>query len=167
MEIRVLGSGSSGNAYTVGNGETTLLLDCGLTWRQLQKATNYHISGIDACLISHEHGDHSKCVGGIMRNGIDVYTSAGTAEALGIQNAYRCNSLAAMERRRIGTLDVMALPVEHDAKEPFAYIIRDAAAGEALLYATDTPYIEYNIKGLTHLMAEANYAYENMDSEKI
>lgn len=56
MEIEVLGTGSSGNCYKVKIGKATLLLECGLPYKAIQKKLNYKLTReVDACLITHEH----------------------------------------------------------------------------------------------------------------
>ena len=60
MTFTSLASSSRGNAYVVSDGETTLLLECGLTFKELQKRLGYGVAGITACLVSHEHQDHAK-----------------------------------------------------------------------------------------------------------
>ena len=54
MEIRVLASGSSGNAYYVG-GESPLLLEAGIPFRRIQQGLNFKVGELVGCLISHEH----------------------------------------------------------------------------------------------------------------
>lgn len=55
MTFTSLASSSRGNAYVVSDGETTLLLECGLSFRELQKRLGYGVTDITACLVSHEH----------------------------------------------------------------------------------------------------------------
>ena len=55
MEIKVLASGSKGNAYMVSDGNTKLLLECGIKYKDIQKGCGFRLSEIKACLISHEH----------------------------------------------------------------------------------------------------------------
>lgn len=55
MQIEVLGSSSSGNAYIVNDGHTSLLLDCGLPMREMQEKSDFRIAEVSGCLISHLH----------------------------------------------------------------------------------------------------------------
>lgn len=70
-----LASSSKGNAYVVSDGDTTLLLECGLTCKELQKRLGYQLSGVTACLVSHEHQDHAKAAAQLLRQGVPVYMS--------------------------------------------------------------------------------------------
>ena len=55
MQIEVLGSSSAGNAYIISDGESSLLLECGLPIRELQLKSNFRIAQMSGCLISHLH----------------------------------------------------------------------------------------------------------------
>jgi len=85
VEISSLASGSSGNCYRLTDGSTPLLLECGISFKEIKKKLNFRTSEIAACLITHEHGDHAKAVNDLMKAGIDCYMSKGTKEALGIE----------------------------------------------------------------------------------
>ena len=55
MQIEILGSSSLGNAYIVNDGKTSLLLDCGLPFAEMQAKSNFMVSQASGCLISHLH----------------------------------------------------------------------------------------------------------------
>lgn len=78
MEIRVIASGSSGNATYINDGITSLLLDAGISYSDLQKGTGFRLSGVAGCLVTHAHMDHSKAVKDLAKRGTDLYSSAGT-----------------------------------------------------------------------------------------
>jgi phosphoribosyl 1,2-cyclic phosphodiesterase len=102
--------------------------------------------------------DHSKAVKDIMRAGIDCYISAGTAEALGLFG-HRINIIKARQRFRIGTWTILPFETQHDAAEPLGFLLANQA-GDKLLYATDTYYIRYRFRGLTHIAVECNYSLD-------
>ena len=81
MTFTSLASSSRGNAYVVSDGETTLLLECGLSFKELQKRLGYGVADITACLVSHEHQDHAKAAAQMLKAGVPVYMSEGTAAA--------------------------------------------------------------------------------------
>lgn len=57
MFVRCIGSGSSGNSYALfDNNGKILLLDLGLTRREIVKSIGYRVSDIVGCVVSHEHG---------------------------------------------------------------------------------------------------------------
>lgn len=158
IEVRVLASGSRGNCYWVTDGSTPLLLECGIGWKEIQKGLNFQTSQIAAVLLSHEHGDHAKSVTDAIKAGLDVYASGGTLEALGIVS-HRLKAVKAREQLKVGTWTILPFETEHDAVEPLGYLIVNNAE-DKLLYATDTYYIRYRFRGLTHIMVECNYSID-------
>ena len=102
--------------------------------------------------------DHSKAVKDIMRAGIDCYISAGTVEALGL-SGHRINIIKAKQQFRIGTWTILPFETQHDAAEPLGFLLANQD-GEKLLYATDTYYIRYRFRGLTHIAVECNYSLD-------
>jgi phosphoribosyl 1,2-cyclic phosphodiesterase len=169
MEIKVLASSSKGNCYLVSDGSTSLLLECGIRYSDIQKGLNFKVSQVDGCLISHEHGDHGKAVKEVMRAGIDVYTSKGTAEALGVAG-HRVKTIKARQSFTIGTWTILPFETEHDAAESLGFLLVNKQ-GEKLLFATDTYYIKYKFTGLSHIMIECNYSTdilkENIEAGRV
>lgn len=159
MNINVLASGSTGNAYKISDGQTSLLLDCGISFRRIQEGCRFRTNDIAACLISHEHKDHSKAAPELIRRGMDIYASAGTIEACGL-SGHRVHTIKAHVRIDIGTFAIQPFDTEHDAAEPLGFLIVSAATNEKLLYVTDSYYIKYRFTGLTHIMIEANYSLD-------
>ncbi len=165
IEIRPLASSSAGNAYLVTGGRSPLLLDCGLSYRELQRATGYRLTGLAGCLITHEHMDHAKAAADLMKAGVDCYMSAGTAEALGL-TGHRLRVVRALEQVQIGDWTVLPFDAVHDAKEPLGFLL--AAEDVKLFYLTDSAYCRYRFSGLTHILIECNHAAdilnENVES---
>lgn len=157
MDIQVLASSSKGNCYRVSNGSTPLLLECGIRFKEIQQKLNFRLSEIAGCLVSHEHQDHCKAVQDIMKAGIDCYMSQGTAEALRV-SGHRVHIVKAKQQFRFGTWTILPFDTVHDAAEPLGFLL--ASGKEKLLFATDTAYIRYRFKRLTHIMIEANYQAE-------
>lgn len=169
IDIKVLASSSKGNCYLVDDGSTQLLLECGISFKEIQRKLNFKTSSIAGCLISHEHGDHAKAVKDVIKAGIDIYTAKGTQEALGV-TGHRLKTIASLEQFNIGTWTILPFEAKHDAAEPLGFLLMNQT-GEKLLFATDTYYIKYRFKGLTHIMVEANYSLdilnENVSSGRI
>jgi len=158
IEIVPLASGSQGNCYHITDGSTPLLLECGIGWKEIQRGLNFRTSQLAGCLVSHEHKDHSKAVQDMMKAGIDCYMSAGTAEALGI-SGHRLHFIKAKQQFRIGTWTILPFETQHDAAEPLGFLLANKT-GEKLLYATDTYYLRYRFRGLTHIAVECNYSMD-------
>lgn len=171
MEIEVLGTGSSGNCYKVKIGKATLLLECGLPFKVIQKKLNFKISEVDACLITHEHMDHAKAVKDLMKAGVDCYMTKGTAEALKVKG-HRLNTFYKSPDRRWQynykiLKDLIILPFEavHDVNEPVSYFIKTKDDKESLVFVTDTAYLKYKIPECDVLMIECNYVKSVIDEK--
>ena len=165
MKFESYASSSHGNAYSVSDGETKILLECGLAYRTLQKKVGFQLSEFSACLVTHCHSDHSKCVNDLMKRGMTVYMSAGTADELDIDGA---ELIEHMEQFRIGSFDCVAFNVFHDAREPLGYLIKSRVDGDIFVFATDTVNLRYRFPGLNLLAIEANFDPAILDrSEKM
>ncbi|MBU3569238.1 MBL fold metallo-hydrolase [Priestia aryabhattai] len=156
IEITAIASSSKGNCYRISDGSTFLLLECGINYRDIQKALNFQMTQISGCLISHEHGDHVKSIKDVLKAGIDCYMSPGTAGSLNFTH-HRINLVEAGKPFKIGTFQIMAFDVQHDVAQPYGFLIMNKE-GEKLLFATDTYYIKYKFPGLTHILVECNYS---------
>ena len=154
MRFDSLASSSHGNAYIVSDLDTRILLECGVSHRKLQMLSGFKVSEFSACLVSHEHKDHSRCVSDIVSSGIPVYMSEGTAGELGIAGAH---TVSHGEQFTIGTIDVVPFNTFHDAIEPLGFLFRSRIDDEVLVFATDTVNLAYRFPGVTILAIEANY----------
>lgn len=164
MDIKVIASGSSGNCYRVSDGVTSVLLDCGIPFKQIQRALNFELSSIDGVLVTHCHQDHVKGARELARIGVDVYTSKGTLDACGLSGG-RFKAIESMDTFNVGTFTVMAFDVEHDVPEPLGFLLKSDVTGEKLLYFTDTYYLKYTFKGLNYIMGECNYSIETLNKD--
>lgn len=161
MEIRVLASGSSGNAYRISDGETALLLDAGIPLKAIQTGLGFRVRDIIGCFVTHAHKDHSKAAKDLARLGVDIYTSKGTADVCGL-TGHRIKVVRALEELVVGTFRVLPFDVQHDAPEPLGFLCTSTVTREKLLYFTDTYYLKYRFQGVTHIMAECNYSEDSI-----
>ena len=158
MQIKVLASGSKGNCYRVQEKSTSILIECGLSLKVIQQALDFKLSNIDGVLVSHCHKDHSKAAKDLLKAGIDVYASGPTVEASGL-SGHRVHVIESLKRFEIGNWAILPFDIKHDCEGSLGFLLANTS-GDKLLYATDTPYLKYRFKGLTHLMIEANYSSE-------
>lgn len=159
MEIQVLASSSSGNAYVVSDGVTPLLIECGIRYRDIQQGLGFSVAELGGCLVTHAHQDHCRSVKQIMRAGINVYASLGTWSDLGFSGlSHRTLVVRAGTPITIGTWRVMPFDTIHDANEPLGFYLVSSAG--RVLYMTDSAYCRQRFAGLTHLLIEANYSEE-------
>lgn len=156
MKIDIFASGSGGNAYRISDGQTQLLLDAGIPYKEIQIGCDFCMTSLCGCLITHAHGDHVKAAKELLKRGTDVYTSQGTIDACGL-SGHRVHAIKKLEEITIGTFQVLPFDVQHDAPEPLGFLVASSVTNEKLLYFTDTYYVKYKFSGLTHIMAECNY----------
>lgn len=121
-----LTSGSSGNATFVSDGETKLLIDCGMSGSRLKSAlsnVDVDISELDAVLITHEHSDHIKGLGVIARKyQIPVFATFKTFS--GMKNIGEFDDSlknAITDELEIGKIGIRAFSIPHDALDPVGY----------------------------------------------
>ncbi|MDD6436263.1 MAG: MBL fold metallo-hydrolase [Clostridiales bacterium] len=169
MEICSIASGSSGNCIYVGNDNTHILVDTGISKKRVVEGL--HQIGIkpeeiDAVLITHEHSDHIQGLGVFCRKyGTKVYATKGTAFA--IEN---CKSLGKLpeglietvsygEDFLVGDINVHPIQISHDAAEPTAYRFENGDQKTAVM--TDLGYFDDRIvkelQNLDGILLEANH----------
>lgn len=163
--MAVLGSGSGGNATLLECGKELLLIDAGLSAKQL--ALRMQLLGVEpdavsAILLTHEHSDHAKGLDVFLRKrSIPVYANAMTKEALqwGMKSEVAWRVFQTGADFQLGNLQVHAFPIPHDAAEPVGYTVR---AGETKFgLVTDVGYVtepmRAHLKQAQGLFVEANY----------
>ena len=156
-------SGSSGNASFLSDGKTNILIDCGLSGKQLAAAlecAGFRADELDAVLVTHEHTDHIKGAGVIARRyKLPVYATAPTIEAMDIGRVERLVPVVPGIAFEIGTIGVRPFSIPHDATDPVGY--RFEAGGEYLAIATDIGRmngdIMENLRGCRRLILESNH----------
>lgn len=166
-----LGSGSEGNALLIEAGGprgTRLMIDCGLPLRHAlarMEARGVDPKGLNAILVTHEHGDH---IGGVMslarKTGATVYLTRGTHAALHMRSAEACNGVTlhlidSHEPFELGAVEVRPFPVPHDAREPVQYVIAwgDLSLGVLTDLGMLTAHVERSLQDCDGLVLEFNH----------
>ena len=100
MKLHVLGSSSSGNCYLFQSEKTgeVLAVEAGVKFNKVKKVLDFNLNSIVGCIVSHEHGDHAKCVGDFINACIPCYMSQGTKHALGFSSSYWAKGLLPFEQ---------------------------------------------------------------------
>lgn len=158
MDIKILASSSKGNCTVISDGSTSLLLDCGLSIREIKHGLGYGLSQIAACLLSHAHADHARAAKDIVKAGIDLYTSPETINALSL-TGHRVKPVKPMERFQIGTWRGLAFDAVHDVPN-LGFLLQSSAGGYKVLYLVDSAYCKYRFAGLTHILVGCNYSLD-------
>lgn len=164
--IKVLASGSKGNCYIVQAEGETLLLECGIAWKEILKGLDFNIDNVIGCLVTHEHRDHCKAIREVLKSGIDVYTSIGTSREIAkksyIETYHRLHFIKSKEMFKVGGFTIFPFLTEHDTAEPLGFVINHRAIG-SILFATDTYYLKYKFKGINHMLIECNYSEDILE----
>jgi phosphoribosyl 1,2-cyclic phosphodiesterase len=137
LEVASLGSGSSGNALLIRTEGAVLLVDCGVGVRRMARTLETNglsLSSVDALLISHEHIDHVREAPRFATLGTTMLSSRGTALAARLpqRNWYETKP---GQPEQLAGVEIVAIPVSHDASEPCGYFIR--TPGGAVTVLTD------------------------------
>ena len=159
MQIDVLASSSLGNAYIVSDGQTSILLDAGIPFKELQDKSDFKIHEVTSCLLTHGHLDHSRAVKDLLKNAIDVYALPETLSALGVSDHHRTHEVEPLKTYTIWTFEVMAITMYHDCP-CVGYMVYSTVTKERLFFATDTYKITVNPQGIDYLLLEINYQKE-------
>lgn len=163
MLINHITSGSSGNAILVDDGETKLLLDAGISYKKI--ARWIRPTKLAGALITHCHQDHCKAVPELIRRGVTIGMSEGTANTLGADAGFPISyePMTHGQEKEIGTWKVLPFDVEHDTPEPLGFLIQSTVTGKKAVYIVDSAYVQYNFSGVTHWLIECNYSEELLE----
>ena len=163
MEIKSFASGSKGNCYSVSDGKTKILIEAGIAITEIKKSTGFKLSEYSACLISHEHRDHSRSIADILKVGIDVYAPNSCQRLVEApqHHFYPIDTLCVKDGQLaspliVGSMKIYPFDVEHDVPN-LGFYIHSTATGENLLYFTDCYYIRYRFPDIHYIMGECNY----------
>jgi phosphoribosyl 1,2-cyclic phosphodiesterase len=156
MFLKILSSSSSGNGYILYNDMEALVIETGVRLSEVKKALDFDISRVVGAIISHEHQDHFKYHGEFLKAGIEVYCSLGTHACSEYKSHHRLFPIPADYIQKIGEFTVLPFKVQHDAREPFGYLINHPETG-LILFITDSYFSEYTFAGLNQVILEVNY----------
>ena len=155
MNLKVINTGSKGNCYILSNEHEALIIEAGVNSKKIMKAIDFEVSNVKACLVTHEHKDHSLAAEVLTTKGIDVYSTPGTFQALEL-NTYRAKKIKTETTYKAGNFKFRAYKVEHDANEPVCFEIYHADIGK-IVFITDTSKCKYIFENVDHFLIEANF----------
>lgn len=155
MIVKVIASGSSGNATYIKNNDTEILIDCGITFKKIKDAIinlGSSIENVTHCFITHEHIDHIRGLQVLLkRSNIKICLTNKTYKYLCSHSSYQeilnhKERIIILESNKEGynSLNINDLTIKpfktfHDAVESVCYVID--SSDKKLVYITDTGYI--------------------------
>lgn len=170
MRFSVLSSGSKANCLYLSDGETSILVDCGLSCRKVvERLGSIGVSPeeITAVVVTHEHSDHiaglpvfcRKYKPRVVLNRETFRGGEDTLSTIGISDLNFCDSGQSFN---IGNISLDPFSILHDARDPVAYRIQ--AGDKALAVVTDlgavTTLVRSHLDGLDALVLECNHDLE-------
>lgn len=168
MKISVLSSGSAGNSVYIETDTHKILLDAGLSEKKLSARLariDRNAGDLDAVFVTHEHSDHVKGVGPLVRkHNIPLYTTEGTLKKIQpkLGRVPSWKSIRSEEPVIFGDMVVEPYATPHDAEESVAFVIRqgDTKIGHATDLGKVTPFVREKLQKSTALLVEANHDVE-------
>ncbi|MFP6872192.1 MAG: MBL fold metallo-hydrolase [Verrucomicrobiales bacterium] len=165
LHFAVLGSGSSGNSALVFSDHACLLVDAGISSKQIHlRMAQLGITpdALDGVLITHEHNDHTRGLEVFCRKvRKPVYCSAITRESLAssVSSPEIWRIIESSDPFTVGDITITGFTVMHDAVDPMGFVFK--CAGSILGFASDlghvTGVMQTALKGSHALFIEANY----------
>jgi phosphoribosyl 1,2-cyclic phosphodiesterase len=177
MEFCVLASGSKGNCTYVTSGETAILIDMGLSAREIViRLSRAEIApaSIQAVMFSHDHTDHFRGIEVFARKCPSIRLLANEGTAYGIDREFpkaRLNweIFETATTFDIGDLHIEAFSVPHDASDPVGFIISDGQSSLGIVtdFGQATPLVCNKLSKCDALILESNHDYEMlMESDR-
>ncbi len=163
-----LGSGSTGNSVYLGTENAKILIDCGISFKNIKERLadiQVGIDQIDAVLITHEHADHIKGLEMIVKKlGIPVFCNGDTAKALCqmIPERPKFKIFCTGEPFTYADIKIHPFSIQHDTVDPVAFTFE--FSGMKIGVCTDlgfaTKLVAMHLKECDYLYLEANHAEE-------
>jgi len=172
MRFCVLASGSKGNTCYVETDDARVLIDAGLSCREITRRleiVGIDADSIDALIITHEHQDHIRGVGPVARRfGLPVYANQGTLDK-GLRTLGKLPEpviIQTGQRIAINGLAVETFTKCHDAADPLGLVL--SLNGTRIGLATDlgrqTNLVIDRLRGCQALILEFNYDPDMLDN---
>lgn len=169
MQAAVLASSSSGNVTYIETEKHKVLVDAGLSGKKITNllaSIGRDINEIDSIFVTHEHSDHIRGLGVLMRKlNVNVYANSGTwdemlsHDKIGKVPSEQIKIFEPDSMLSLDDLDINSFAVSHDAREPQFYQFMNDNKRMAIL--TDTGYasekLEAQIKGADAYLLEFNH----------
>lgn len=173
MEVCALSSGSSGNCFYVGKGNSGILIDAGISCKRIEERMaiiGKNVQNIKAVFVTHEHSDHIK--------GIDVFARKFSVPIFAtkdlIKNNFLCSNHGLIQNLKIGEnimiggMEVSSFSKIHKAIDPLGFTVVDSLNGKRASIITDAGHacknIIENVSEADALFFESNHDLELLEN---
>ncbi len=169
MELYSIASGSSGNCIYVGDNQSGLLVDVGISMKRIREGLiqqELDFDQVEGIVITHEHSDHISGLGPILRKyQIPVYATEGTIRYIldsGKMKNVDTDLFCVVEPNRsvkVADMEVTPFSISHDATDPVCYTIekQQKKVSVATDMGTYSDYTVSHIKDSDAMLLEANH----------
>jgi phosphoribosyl 1,2-cyclic phosphodiesterase len=171
MRFAVLGSGSAGNATVLECGNTRILIDAGLSAKQLclrLSGLGIDPDSLSGILLTHEHGDHVRGLKNFLKkHPTPIYATAETAHVVREQEIGEATwkTFEAGQAFALDHLAIQSFAIQHDAVDPVGFVVDSRGLRFGLL--SDAGFVTssmiHHLRGLSALFVEANYDDELLE----
>ena len=169
----VLGSGSGGNASFLETDQTRVLIDAGLSGRQIRlrlAQLGRAPETLDGILLTHEHSDHTQGLKAICKKlDIPIYCNRLTADELRFRLKIDLNirQFVTGEPFEIGNMEIENFSVPHDAQDPVGFHVKTSDGGIGILtdLGQTTRLVLERVRGAKVLLIEANYDLNRLQED--
>jgi len=163
VNVCALASGSKGNSLLIEGPEGALLVDAGLSAREILKrvlAAGADPERIRGILVTHDHSDHVRGVRVLAKRlSIPVYGTRATLEAIGLPDGNSGTAIAAGNGFNAAGFAVQPFSLPHDAADPVGFVvsIEDLRIGVATDLGYATALVKKRLTGCNFLLLESNH----------
>lgn len=162
LRVRILGSGSSGNAVLVMAGRCRLLVEAGVAASRVEagcRAEGFEAGDLAAVLISHDHADHAGNAPLLSRrHKVPVICSEAAEEGLARAGKRLSERIPLEPFTDLGDLTVVSFPVPHDVtNHGFRFEADGARVGMVTDLGSVTEEIVESLWNCDVLIVEANH----------
>lgn len=164
MKLKIISSGSIGNAYILESQNSALLIECGVKVDEIKKAINFNTLKIKGAIVSHAHLDHSKSMNQVSQLGIPLFASVDTFKHMKTPAELCYGFMSNAHMKKIGDFTVYSFDASHDIPT-LGFLIE--AGAEKVFFLTDSYKLKWNFSlwKFTCVMIEANYCEEIVKSK--
>ena len=169
LQVCVLASGSSGNCIYVGNDDTRILIDAGISCKTVcDRLAEIGVdpANLQGICLTHEHTDHQAGVPVLHRKfRLPLFANAGTVEVLGRQPKHReltWNIFSTGQAFRIGSLVIEPFLISHDSFEPVGFTVSDGSTriGVCTDLGLATDLVRARLRNCDLIVLETNHEEE-------